>query len=244
MTTAGRARGRATEKKPRQGPRPERPAGLQHAHRLFQEGGPRQQIHVGIEDQGHHRDGAAERPDLGKPVVALTGPCEGFAQDPLHRSRVLEYVGVDVGDDVGRHGHGQKQGPFEEAPPRKSAHGDQPGGADPDDQGPEADTGGEAEGGAHVERQDGRRQVPPNVVSGGQREDENGDDGNRSQDGDDNRADAPRIELPTPRHPRRGVPVDFRADGRHRVADPLLGSLGDAPNRRWLGFSGRRLPDP
>ena len=48
----------------------QRPADLERAHRLLGEAGPGQDIDVGIEGGGQDEDGAAQRADVGEPVVA------------------------------------------------------------------------------------------------------------------------------------------------------------------------------
>jgi hypothetical protein len=119
------------------GARAQGAADLEHADGLLQEGGARQQIHVGIQHQRQHDDGAAQRADLRKPVVTV-GPAEQLAQPGLHRTGEIQHAGVGVGDDVGRHGHGQQQRPFEHAPARELAHGTQPGAGHAAEQGARA----------------------------------------------------------------------------------------------------------
>ena len=129
-TRPGQRQGDGEEAPPR--PAAERPADLEHAYRLLEEGGPRQQVDVGIEHQRHHGDRAAQGPDLGEPVV-LPRPPGGLSQRRLHRSGELEQAGVGIGDDIGRHGHRHQQRPLHGSATGKTAHGHQPGRPDPDD---------------------------------------------------------------------------------------------------------------
>src|SRR3989304_2477546 len=91
--SAGRAMGKVTSRKGRPRERPR-----------LGEGGAREEIHVGIEDQHHHGSDAAVRADLGQPEPwAQPGP-----ESRLHRSREVEEAEEGEADDVG--GDGQRRG--------------------------------------------------------------------------------------------------------------------------------------
>ena len=183
------------------GPPAQHPAGLQHAHRLLDKGGPGEQIDIGVEHQRHHGGGAAQRADLGEPVVAPGGPAENLAQRPLRRAGIFQDIGVDVSDDVGRHGHREQQGPFENAPPGKAAHGHQPGPADADQQRAQANPQHQLQGRGDVARQHRRGQVRPDVVARRKGQPDDCRDGNHSGPGDGQRGDGPAVE----RHGRHFV---------------------------------------
>ena len=53
------------------------------------ERGPRHQVDIGVEHRAHHQHRAAERADLGEPVIARRGPAEQVAQARLHRPGVF-----------------------------------------------------------------------------------------------------------------------------------------------------------
>ena len=110
----------------------ERAGGLEHRGRLLEEGGAGEEVDVGVEHQHQHQDRARHRADGGKAVVARELPAEERAQRRLHRSRELEQIGVDVGDDVGRHRERQQERPVEDAPAGEVVVSDVPGRADAD----------------------------------------------------------------------------------------------------------------
>ena len=94
--------------------------------RLAQERRPCQQKDIGIEHEDQHQRSAAERADLGKPVVARSPAGDG-PQRRLHRPRMIEQVGIGIGQHIGREGQRQRQHDFEDAAAGKAAHRDQPG---------------------------------------------------------------------------------------------------------------------
>ena len=140
------------------------PAHLEHADGLFEKGGPRQQIDIGIEHQGQHHDGAAERADLGKGIVAVA-PAGPFPQQGLHRPGEIQQAGITVGDDVGRYGQRHQQGPGEKPLAGKPAHGRQPGRGNADQQHAKPYAQGQPGGIDQVFRQHGLLQMLP-VVAG------------------------------------------------------------------------------
>ncbi len=142
----------------------ERAADLEHADRLLEEGGTGKGVDVRVQHQRQHRDRAAERTDLRKPVVALAGPAESLAQRDLQRSGEFKQVGVDVGDQVAGHGQRQQQRPFEQPAAGKPAHRHQPRGAGPDHEGPDPDPEHQGEGGQDVARQHRRGEMRPDVL--------------------------------------------------------------------------------
>ena len=95
------------------------PRDLEERVRRQFEGRPRHHVDVGVEHRAHHHDGTAHGADLGEPVIPPRLPAEGIAQRALHRPRIVQEVGVDVGDEIGRHGEGQHQHPFEHPAARK-----------------------------------------------------------------------------------------------------------------------------
>ena len=85
-------------------------AGLQHTDRLVEECCPRQQVDVGIEHQGEHRDGAPDGTDFREPVVTVA-QVEGGADPVLERAADIQHPGIGVGDDISRNGQRQQQRP-------------------------------------------------------------------------------------------------------------------------------------
>ena len=144
-------------------------ADVQHAQGLAEEGGPGQQVDVGVEHQGQHHHRPRQGADLGEPVVAVA-PAKPAAQGRLHGAGEVQQAGVGVGDDVGRHGHGQQQGPLEQAPAGEAAHADQPGGAHAADQGPHRHPQHQPEGIDHIVLEHRRRQVFPDLPGGDEQE--------------------------------------------------------------------------
>ena len=68
--SAGRAMGNATAQNAAGRRAPERARHFQHAHRLLHEARARRQVDIRIEHRREHQDGAAQRADVGKHVVA------------------------------------------------------------------------------------------------------------------------------------------------------------------------------
>ena len=186
----------------RQGDReeaPHRPAAegtarLEQAEALLDEGGPGEQVDVGVEHERQHDRRPAEGADLGKPVVAGGGPAERFAKRGLDRTRVLELVGDDEGEDVARHRERQQERPGEDPPPGKAVHGHEPGGAGPDDDGAGPHPQQEPQGVRDVDGEDGRREVAPGVVRGVDRPVRDGGEGHRDEGGDGGGGDRPAVE--------------------------------------------------
>ena len=88
-------------------------------------------------------------------------PVEGFTQGSLHRADKLEQIGIDVSHDIGRHGEGQDQGPFKDAPPGKIVHGGEPGGGYADQPDATANTDTEPQRIQDVFRENGINQMQP-----------------------------------------------------------------------------------
>ena len=171
----------------------ERAADLEDGDRLLEEGGPRQQIDIGVEHQRHHGDGAADAANLREPVIAFR-QAEGVAQETLDRSGELEQAGIGVGDDVGRHRQGKHQGPLEYRPPPKPAHGDEPGGPDTDDEGAGADPDHQPQRINDIAGEYRLREVGPDIARGDEEMGEHHQDRHRNQRRDTDGEDRPAVE--------------------------------------------------
>ena len=168
----------------------QRPADFQHADRLFQEGGARQQVDVGVQHQRQHDDGAAQRPDFREPVVAPR-PAHHLAQRRLHRADELQQVGVDIGHHIGRNRHRQQQRPFQHAAAGEAAHGHQPRRADPDHQRPRPDAQHHLRRIGQIIGQHGGGQMRPHPVGRDQDAAQHHHHRHRHKAGDRQRRDGP-----------------------------------------------------
>ena len=189
-------------------PAAERAARLEQAEALLGEGGPGEQIDVGIKHERQHDHRPAERSDLGEPVVAGGGPAERLAEGGLDRTRIFELIGDHEGEDVARHRERQQERPGEDPAPREAVHGDEPRGAGPDDDGPDAHSQHEPERVRDVDRKDGGGEVPPGVVRRVDRPVRDGGERHRDERGDGDGGGRPAVDGGPP-----GVPEDGREGG-------------------------------
>ena len=141
------------------------PRDLEERVRRQFEGRPRHHVDVGVEHRAHHHDGAAHGADLGEPVVPPRLPAEGIAQRALHRPGIVEEIGVDVGDEVGRYGEGQHQHPFQHPSARELVARHHPGGAHAEHQAEPADARHERQRVRDVAGQHGREEVRPEAFA-------------------------------------------------------------------------------
>ncbi|SOZ01712.1 hypothetical protein CBM2595_A30552 [Cupriavidus taiwanensis] len=145
----------------------EQARGLQRILGLLQEGGARGQVNVRVQHQREQRDGAAQRADLRKPVVARA-PAGQLAQPALHRAGELQRVGVGVGNHIGRHRHRQHQRPFHHGMAREAVGRYQPGGGHAQQQHAGSDAAQQPQGIEHVLGQHRVDQVAPGIAGGQQ----------------------------------------------------------------------------
>ena len=159
-------------------------ARIQRARGLGEKGGPRQQVDIRIKHQRHHGDRPAKGTDFGKPVVLAVAPPEYFPKSSLDRTRVFENVGEYISRDVGRHGQGKKQRPFEYASPREFAHGDEPRGSSADRQCSGAHAEHEEERRLGIMGQDGRSEVLPYIFGWSEGQGHDSDQRRGDEEGD------------------------------------------------------------
>ena len=117
----------------REGPAPQRARGQEPGRALLQEGGAGQQVDVRVKHQRQHDRRAAQRPDFREPVVTRP-PAGQVAQGGLHDPRMVQHMGIGIGQHVGRKGQRQDQHDLEDPRTRKARHRHQPGRADAQDQ--------------------------------------------------------------------------------------------------------------
>jgi hypothetical protein len=108
-------------------PVPHRARGEIGCRRLAQEGRARQQVDIRVENEDQHQRRTGQRADFREPVVARP-PAGHRPQRRLHRARMIEQVGIGIGQHIGRKGERQRQHDLEDAAARKAAHRHQPGG--------------------------------------------------------------------------------------------------------------------
>ncbi len=172
----GHGQGHPEERPP--GPQAQHPGGVQGAAPLGEEGGAREHVDVGVEDQGHHRDDPARRAHRRHPVAA---PAEGLAQGALHRAGEVQEPQGHEPQHIGGDGQRQHQGPVEEAPPRELAGAGEPGEAHPQHQDAGGDPGQQHQGVHRELAQDGGGQVAPHLGLGLQPAGEHRQQGQRHQ---------------------------------------------------------------
>jgi hypothetical protein len=233
-------RGSGRDRRPRQGQghpieaaegaAAEGAADLQGADRLLDEGGPAQQVAVGVEHEAQHDDRAAQGADLREPV-ASGRPTGRLADQALNRTGELQEVRIGVGHDVGRHRQRQDQGPFEDPPAGEAAHGHQPGGAGADHRDRQTDPQDQERRVHDVAGQDGGRQMPPGALPGGQEVHEDAGDRKNEERGDPERRPG---EEAAPQPAGRGRP--------HRPNRTFRPLGGLAPVGEGQNFAQSRLP--
>ena len=147
------------------------------------------EIHIGVEHDPHDKHGAADRSDVGKPVLRRSGYAQHIAKERLDRPGEAQKLDEAIGRYVGGDCQRQDQEPVHEGPAGKIVPADQPGRADADGCRRRADP-------CHQHQRDGERagqhidcQVPPDAfdISGGQHEQRNHGDNGKQRDEDRSR---------------------------------------------------------
>ncbi len=219
----------------------ERAADLEHAHRLFEKRGAREQVDVGIQHQRQHRHRAAERLDLGKIVIAVA-PAEGLAQRALQRAGEIEQPGIGIGDDVTRKRERQQQRPAEQSLAGKYADARQPGAGDADQQRAAADAEHQQRRVEQVLGQHRVDEVLPDIVGRMQDEARDREDRQAEQRGDQHDSGRPQAlqprAAPRARADAAERRLNARAHCRSRDARQILVCSGSGSRLRVGRSSG------
>ena len=180
-----------------------------------------QQVDVGIERQRKHEGRAAQRTDLGEPVVARA-PAGDIAQHRLHRARKVEDVGVGIRQDVGRKGQGQHQRRLEPASAGEVVGDNEPGGPRSDQRRAETYQDDQGRGGGGVARQNRRGELGDRVEIAEHRRDDDRHHGQQAGERHQDSWDEQSTRRSLAQGLRRGI-IGQRASPKH---------TGDATRKR------------
>ncbi len=209
---AGRAMGRATRQKACQGRQAKHPRRLHQAAPLGEEGGAREQIDVGVEDQHQHGDHAAGGAHARQPQAAA----EPLAQQRLHRAGEIQQADEDERQHVGRDRERQHQRPVQPAPAGEFAEAGEPGKADAEHGHAHPYTGHQHQGIAQQARHLGFPQVRPDFAVDFRPAQQQDADGQQNQGGDDKGDGGPAVGAHALRYSRRSAGVRRKC---HRRTD-------------------------
>jgi hypothetical protein len=169
--------------------------------RLGHEHGARGHVDIGVEHEAEHEDRARHRAQVGQAELARAVEAQRPADRALHRADRVQQIEVGEGDDVGRHGQRQQQGPVQHASPREVAGRDQPGAAGADHQHQHAHAGQQHCGVERGLRQHVLREMRPVREARAQREPDQAENRCEHAEGDEDRRGSPdRPYRPCTRH--------------------------------------------
>ena len=196
------------------------------------EGRARHHVDIRVEHGAHHQDGAAHGADFGKPVIATRPPAEGVAQRALHRAGIVEEIRVDIGDEVGRHGEGQDEHPFEDAATEEIVARHHPRRAHAEHEADPADSRHEEKRVGDVAGQHRLEEVPPEPSAVAGSGSENGKDRRQQGQRQGQRGDRPAAR---PREGKVEAPARRRRDSYHPVRSITLCAAGESSAMRAIG---------
>ena len=161
---------------------------MKNRRTLAHEGGAGQQVNIRVEHQDQHDRRPAQRAYFREPVIPRP-VAHDAAQGGLHDARMVQQMGVGIGQHIGREGQRDDQRDLDPAAARKFGHCHQPCRTRAQGAGAKPHQNHQHGGGRDIARQDGVEQVAQRLGGAGECRDQHAQMRQQAQDGQRERAE-------------------------------------------------------